>query len=276
MAATLILVIAMVILTKYNGRHRSDLKFKDNENLQIYTFDAGKADCMIIKQKEAIIMIDTGEQDLSEDLLGYLDDNHITKIDYLIITHFDKDHVGSAADVINHVTVDEVFQSTIEKESIYVEKYQSAIENLDLDPTVVQRDITLQVEDMLITLHGPEKRYPKNTSNNSSIITEIQYGETNLLLMADAQNDRIKDFLEANDKTYDILKVPYHGHYQKQFRKLVEQIQPKYSIITSSDEETEDTETLTILKENGSKRYLTRNGEIFMSIDLEGNVKVER
>lgn len=75
----------------------------------IYFFNAGKADCMLISNNDNHIMIDTGEEDLEKTILSYLKNNNISKLDYLILTHFDKDHIGSASGVIKNVDVANVF-----------------------------------------------------------------------------------------------------------------------------------------------------------------------
>ena len=56
--------------------------------------------------------------------------------------------------------------------------------------------------------------------------------------MADSQNDRIKDYLsEHGSDTYDFIKIPYHGHYQKKLDNLLETVKPSYAVITCSNNE---------------------------------------
>ena len=67
---------------------------EDGYNLKIYFWNAGKADAILISNNDRYIMIDTGEESLSNNILQYFKNNGIEMLDYLIITHFDKDHVG--------------------------------------------------------------------------------------------------------------------------------------------------------------------------------------
>ena len=62
-------------------------------NLKIYFIDVGQGDSsLIITPNNKSILIDGGEAE-SDVLLSYLLDRRIKKIDYMIISHFDSDHV---------------------------------------------------------------------------------------------------------------------------------------------------------------------------------------
>ena len=213
-------------------------------------------------------MIDTGEKELGEEILTYLENNNITKLDYLIITHFDKDHVGSASTIINSIEVDNVIQSNYPKESKVYNKYLSALENKGIEAVTLREDLEFSFGDIYFTINPPlEEVYSNNESNNSSLIVSLKYKNNSFLFMGDAENLRIKEYLSTNNLSYDFLKVPYHGHYQTTLDELIEVIKPKYSVITSSLEEKEDDTTLELLSNIGSKTYLTRNGSILITSD---------
>ena len=239
----------------------------ENNNFSIYFFNAGKADSCVISDGEHNIMIDTGESTLTADILSYFSQNKITKLDCLIITHFDKDHVGSASAIIENIAVDTVFQSNVPKDSEYYTAYLNALEKKDITPTTVSGNYDLTLGEMTIQINGSQTVYEKNESNNSSLITSLFYGDTSFIFMGDAQNDRLKDFIAQNSNTYDFVKIPYHGNYQKQLDNLLKSINPQYAVITSSKEEPEEESMTDLLDEMGIKYYLTRAGDITVTSD---------
>ena len=239
----------------------------DTDKLSVYFFNAGKADACVISDGEHTVMIDTGESTLAADILSYFTQNKITKLDCLIITHFDKDHVGSASAVIENIDVDTVFQSNSPKESEYYTAYLNALESKSITPVTVSGDYDFTLGDMVFSINGPETVYEKNESNNSSLITSLFYGDTSFIFMGDAQNDRLKDFIAQNSTTYDFVKIPYHGNFQKQLENLLENITPTYAVITSSEEEIEEEDMTNLLDEMGIKYYLTRAGDITVTSD---------
>lgn len=242
-------------------------KKNENYDFYIYFFNAGKADCILISNNNKYIMIDTGEESLSDEILTYLKNNNITKLDYLIITHFDKDHVGSASQIIDNIEIDNVLQSNCPKDSQYYENYINSLANKNIEAQTISGDESFTLGELNIVANGPTDIYDSNESNNSSLIVSINYGNTNYLFMGDSQNNRIKDYLSKHVDEYDFIKIPYHGNYQKRLDDLLEITKPKYSVITCSSSEPDISETVELLNELKIKYYLTRNGSITLLSD---------
>lgn len=231
-------------------------------NFKIYFFNAGKADCILISNNDKYIMIDTGEESLSNEILDYFKNNNITKLDYLIITHFDKDHVGSASSIIDNIQIDNVLQSNYPKESEYYENYLNSLSNQNITSKTISGDETFFIGDMQIIVNGPTVIYDSNESNNSSLIVSIKCDNFSYLFMGDSQNSRIKDYLSNHNEQYDFIKIPYHGNYQKRLTDLLNSVKPQYAVITCSDSEPDVAETVKLLEELSIKYYLTKDGDI--------------
>ena len=264
-----IVVVACLFILNYRYTRMTD------KDLSIYFFNAGKADACIIKKNGKYMMIDTGEEDLSAEILAYFKKNNINKLDYLIITHFDKDHVGSAASIVNSIEIDNILQSNYSKESDEYENYIQALENKNIDVKTITGDFKFTLDDLEIVVNGPVSDFDNNESNNSSLITTITYKDNKFLFMGDAQNGRIKEFLNKFEDKVDFIKMPYHGNYMKQLDNLFEVVKPKMAVITSSKKEPEDDKTVNLLRNLNIKTYLTRNGAV--TVKSNGNfIKVEQ
>ena len=124
----------------------------------------------------------------------------------------------------------------------------------------------------MLQLHNATVEYDYDPSNNSSLVTTIRHGEMNLLFTGDIEKERINDWLNQRvhiETDYDFLKVPHHGKYEKILPEFFEKVDAEYAVITSSDKNPEETETLGALKDAGVKYYLTKNGDVY----LESNGK---
>ena len=62
--------------------------------------------------------------------------------------------------------------------------------------------------------------------------------------------------------------MPHHGDYDEGIEELISTIEPKYAVITSSNEEKEDKKVVKVLNNNSVKTYYTRIGSI--SLDSDG------
>lgn len=241
----------------------------NKNSLNIHFFNAGKADSCLITYKNNVVLIDTGYSNLDDEIIEYLNNKKIKKINYLIITHFDKDHVGSASSIIDRFDIDYVLQSNIPKESREYNKYIESLNKKGITPITVTNNYEFKLKKIKYRVNGPNKIYDKNESNNSSLIVSVCYKDNSFIFMGDAQKDRLKDFIKNNNDTYEFVKIPYHGNYQKQLEDLLDNIDAKYAIITSSSEDIEDDKMIELLDSMNIKYYLTRKGDI--DIISDGN-----
>ena len=242
------------------------IRVSRNEDISIYVFDSGKSDAIIISKNDNHMMIDTGEESNVDDILTYFEKNNIRKLDYLIITHFDKDHVGGASKIIDNIDVGRILSSNVPKDSEYYNNYLNSLDKKGIIPMVVTDDYEFSMSSITVYINGPKVLYDKNESNNSSLIIGIEYDNNSFLFMGDAENSRIKDFVAVNNKEYDLIKMPYHGNYLKRLDDLFDDVKPKYAVITSSFE---DEKTVNLLNKYEIKYYNTKDGSI--NILSDGN-----
>ncbi len=233
------------------------------EQLKIHCFDAGKADAFLITTGSTTILIDTGEDEEGDIILDYLESQKITTIDYMIITHFDKDHVGGADHVLNGITVSNVIQSNSPKDSTDYAEYVQALKDASITPVTLREEMEGTFGQVTMTIYPPEKEtYKKNESNNSSLVIRMVHGENSFLFAGDAQDARLSELINMGNLESTFLKVPYHGHAQDNLEDFLDMVHPSYAVITSSDKEPEDEETMELLNALGTKTWLTREGDI--------------
>ena len=268
-AITVIILIGIILIYLSNNKDDS------NYDLKIYFFNAGKADAILLSKNNHYIMIDTGEKSLSNDIINYFNNNDITKLDYLIITHFDKDHVGSASKIIDKIEIENVIQSNSPKESDYYTSYLESLSNKNITPITVEDDYKIKLDDLDINVNGPTIVYDSNESNNSSLIVSLIYNNNSFLFTGDIENARIKDFINDNTNTYDFIKLPYHGKYLKRLDDLLDNTKPKYGVMTCSNTEGCEEKTIEVLNNYNLKYYSTKNGSIIVLSD-GNNIKINQ
>lgn len=235
-------------------------------------FDVGKADAMVLQSGNACLMVDTGAADTGKELVEALGALGISGIDALVITHFDQDHVGGAADVLNNLSVGSVYVTYQSKESDEVDAYEAAMAAQGLAATelAVGSTLDLTLGAMKVHLIAPEKTdYGEDdTSNDSSLIARVTCGNVAFLLAGDVERGRMEELLASGETlTCDVLKMPHHGAYEKNLDDFVEACAPGYAIITSSKDEKEDDKTIDLLEDAKVEYYLTRKGTVTITTD---------
>lgn len=238
--------------------------------LNVRFFNAGKADAILLYTDESAVLIDCGESGYGSTVLSFLRENGIDSLDAMIITHFDKDHVGGAAEVLSGIETKQVLVSNSPKDSDEYDAFVQALQEADAEASVITGSDAYEfvLDGVSYSVDGPDETvYDSNPSNNSSLIISVTYGDTSFLLAGDAQNDRIEEYLQDHSGTYDVLKVPYHGNYQKKLKDLIASASPQTAVITCSSSEGGEEKTLQLLEEAGIDTYLTWQGDVTVTSD---------
>lgn len=264
----LALLLALVLLLTACGAKKAPDAGGSAAELTVQFFDAGKADAILLTTANSAVLIDAGEKGFGKTILAYLEDQGIEKLDYLIVTHFDQDHVGGAAKVINNIAVGAVLQSNRPKDSEEYEKYVKALNNAGIEPLTVRDAYAFTLDGVTYAVDPPRKNsYAEDESNNSSLIVSVTNGENRFLFTGDAQTERLAEFLDANDTAYDVLKLPHHGKDEPLMSALLESTGPAYAVITSSDDEPESATVVGELERAGVTVLLTREGAVTLRSD---------
>ena len=239
--------------------------------LTVHFLNVGKADAMLLASDAATVMVDTGDADHAQDVTERLEELGVTSIDTLIITHFDQDHVGGAAEVLEAFDVGEILTTYQSKESEEIDAYEEALARRGLTARVVEADEPLERGGMTIDVIAPRlKSYDKDTSNNSSLVCRVTFGGTHLLLAGDIQEERIVELMvNGVDLTCDLLKVPHHGGLEKHgaTEDLIKAASPRYAVICCSEKEPDVPDVIDILDESDIRCFRTNEGEVTATSD---------
>jgi competence protein ComEC len=157
--------------------------------------------------------------------IPYLKSRGIRKLDYLILTHGDFDHMGEAINLVENFKVEKVIFNCgefnkLEQDLIKVlDKkkipYYSCIKELNID------------DNKLYFLNN--KDYGNENDNSSVIYTELSNHK--FLFMGDAGVEVEEDLIKKS-KDIDVLKVGHHGSKTSSGKEFINEINPKYSIIS--------------------------------------------
>ena len=178
--------------------------------LDLTVFDVGKADSMVLTSENSTVIIDCGEKGDGKEIIEYLEEKNISSVDYLIITHYDKDHVGGVAKVINNIEVKNVLAPDYDEESEEMDKYNKALSEAGITPKLLTGDLSFTLDNAEYTVYAPKQSdYGEDNDNDFSLVTKITHGNNVLLFTGDAMEQRLEEIMDIGD--CDFLKVPYHG-----------------------------------------------------------------
>lgn len=243
-------------------------------NVYISILDVGKADCIVLQTDNYTMMIDTAEKNNADDIEKFLADNHITKIDYLELTHYDKDHIGGLKKLLKHgLKIEHVYGVNHEETSDTYINMMEALEEYGLSLEYVEDRVELLLDDLLVEVYPPgfyllENTSPNKCSNNeSSLVTKVTHGENRFLFAGDACKGRLKELSGQMNVDVNFLKVPHHGKRDANTTAFAKKVRAEYAVITCSHKNMPDRAVVRALKWTGAKVYETRNGQVDCSSD---------
>lgn len=246
-----------------------------NSNFEVVMFEVGEADCHLIKYpyNKNTILIDTGKNEykIKNEVIPYLKSIGIKKIDYLIITHGDEDHIGGSITLINNFQV----KNVILNKGTFTDIEKELIKNLNKKKIPYQININkINLSNHTIYLLNNTKY---NNENDNSIITYFTYQKYKFLYMGDASITTEDTLLENyNLNNISILKVGHHGSNTSSSKDFISQINPSISLISVGENNIYHHPNKEVIN-NLSKSRIYRtdiNNMVKLTINSKGILKV--
>lgn len=235
---------------------------------EINILSTGKSDFILIESEGKFVVIDCGFYENSEKIKEFLKFKGVEEIEYLILTHNDKDHIGGAPVILDNFKINKLVQADYEKNTVQYKNYIEAIERNSIEPILIHSNIVTNINGAKMTIYPAIKsRYDK--SNDYCIIVGIDYGKYRFLFAADAENERMKEFIEEDTGTYTFLKMAHHGIYNDEVGNFLESVSPSYAVITCSYFMYSDRKLISLLEKYKIKTFYTSSGDISIKSDGE-------
>lgn len=222
--------------------------------LTVYYLDVGQADCTLIVNNGQTMLIDGANEADSSLIIKYLKKLGVSKLDYVIATHPDMDHIAGLDKLILAFDAECIYMPITTKTNKEMNELYQVIENRTVINPTASDYFYLGNSKCTILNSGDTS---KVSDNNSSIVIQLDYGETSCLFMGDAETE-VEDNVTWND--IDVLKVSHHGSNDATSQSFLEAVLPEYSIISvgaNNSHNHPSNETLERLNDINSTIYRT-------------------
>lgn len=213
-------------------------------SLKIYFIDVGQGDSTLIQTPFGkSILIDGGgsefgEFDVGENvLLPYLLDRRITRINYMIISHFDSDHVKGLITVLKNLRVDNVIISKQGEISNNFREFQKIIQDKKIKLIIAKKGDYLKIDNLthIHILFPEENLINDNILNNNSMVFKFVSNDFSMLFTGDiekiAEERMIEIYQNTNMLNSDVLKAAHHGSKTSSINSFLELVKPSIALI---------------------------------------------
>ena len=252
--------------------------------LNINFVDVGQGDsCFIITPKKKTILVDGGGSQSKEfdvgksTLLPYILNKGYTQLDYIVISHFDYDHVGGILYIMQEIKVKNIIIGKQFEDSKNYEKFVNLVQQKDIKVRIVEAGENIEIEKNLsfnVVWPNSKSQISDNSINNNSLVFKMKYKKFSMLFTGDIEEIAEKKILQTcNVKNLEslVLKVPHHGSKTSSSQEFLEAVKPKITLMgVGKNNKFGHPSNITLEKfeKYGTKVYRTdQRGEIALKTD---------
>lgn len=198
--------------------------------LMVHFIDVGQGDAILIQHGGTNSLIDTGVEKKYSQLSTYLKKINVKKINNLVITHPDADHMGGSDLVMRDYGVKKIYMTKYSSTTNEYKEMISAIKKYKVSRVNVKKGTKINLGGVNATvLHALDKA---SDSNDSSIVLKLLHGKKSFLFTGDISAKVENQIAAAYDVNVDVLKVSHHGSSYSSAISFIKETSPEYSILS--------------------------------------------
>lgn len=250
--------------------------------LEVHYIDVGQADSTLIVTPEGeTMLVDTGGwQSDGEQVISYLEEQGIERVDHLVATHPHADHIGGHAAVIEHFEeeadgVGAVYDSGQPHDTQTYENYLDAVDTYGHELLLVEEgdQLPLDAEAVEALVLNPPTDGDGGEFHDNSVALAVEFGDVRYLLTGDAEREtesRLSgEWAEQLDA--DVYQAGHHGSSTSSTGSFFDAVDPEVAVISSGYDSQfghPHSEVLERFAEHGTETYWTGvHGDVVVTTD---------
>ena len=228
----IILLLTSLIYTLY--QKLQDI-YNPSTTLQVHFIDVGQGDStLIITPDKKTVLIDAGDEQHSSRTTSYIKSQGIDKLDLVIATHPDADHIGGMDKIIKNFDIGMFSMPLVSKDTKQYKEIKQELKNKKLKNKPLYTGDGLSIgKDVKLQILSPQKNKTYSDTNEYSIVARLLYKEVSFLFMADAtMENEIAIINDFDDIRADVLKLGHHGSSTSTSDYFLGKVNPSIGVIS--------------------------------------------
>ena len=203
------------------------------KEMSVHFIDVGQGDSIFIKAPNGkTMLIDGGVKGAGKTVVDYLRTQGVTKLDYVVATHPDADHIGGLIAVLNSISIKEFIDSGKVHTSQTYEEMLALVNDKNIRYTVPKAGDTVAL-DPTVAVDVLASDENASDNNDASIVLRVAYQNISFLLMGDAGHNIEKQLVQDGvDVEATILKAGHHGSNTSSLPQFIQAVSPLATILS--------------------------------------------
>lgn len=238
-------------------------------SLTVHYLDVGQGNAILAESEGHYMLIDGGARESSSFVVHYLKEQKIEKLDYILISHFDEDHLAGAIGALYNFPVDTLITPDYETDSAIYRSYEKAVKEKSyeaLHPKVGEQFAFGAAKFRIIS----PVSYGHEDENQDSVGIILENGKNRFFIGGDIGLESEKEILDAGTEIKaDVMLMNHHGFHVS--RRFFEQVSPSYCVISCGADNSYGhprQDTVSLIKEEQVPLFRTdKQGTIILHSD---------
>ena len=200
------------------------------DDCRMTALNVGQGQCILLQSEGKTYLVDCGgtyDEDAANQAAETLLSQGISRIDGLILTHYDRDHTGGVPYLLTRIDCDALFVPLAEDEKRVLDTIEPLV---DGDTIFVDRDMMLTYGDTELQIFGP---VTASSDNDSCLAVLFRRADCDILITGDRSTTGEWVLTKtANLPELDILVAGHHGSKHSTGAELLEVTKPKIVVIS--------------------------------------------
>ena len=209
---------------------QDDQRGDSQKELSVTYLDVGQGNAVLVRQGDQAMLIDGGPRESSSFVVSYLEQQGIQKLDYVLISHFDEDHLAGAIGALYKFPVETLITADYETDSSIYDSYKEAVEEKGYVPVHPSLGDTFSLGSGSFRIISPVS-YGHEDENQDSVGITLENGSDRFFIGGDIGLEGEKEILEAGvDIQADVMLMNHHGSHVS--REFFQAVNPSWAVIS--------------------------------------------
>ena len=205
-----------------------------NAKLTVTFINVGQGDSILVQAPSGkTLLVDGGPKDAESALLSALASKGVKRLDNVIATHEDADHIGSLDAAIKAYPVGKVYLPKMPtKGTKAMEDFLQAVKGKGISLTPAKAGVNVDLGSEVSALMLAPVKASYEEENNYSAVLKVNFGKVSFLLTGDAEGHSEQDMINSGaDLKSTVLKVGHHGSRYSTGEAFLDAVSPQYAVI---------------------------------------------
>lgn len=221
--------------TEASEEKESDAKDSSQQetgDMTVHFLDVGQGLAILVQSEGQTMIYDGGDRSTSSFVVSYLKEQNVSRIDYLISSHYDSDHMAGLIGCLNAFEVDNVISSDYVHDSKLYTSFVNAVEEKGLEMQHPAVGTTFSFGSGSFEILAPAEINP-NESNDNSVAIKLMNGENSFVFTGDAEVSSEAAMCNSGiDLSCDVLVPGHHGSATATSWDFLQKTVPEYAVIS--------------------------------------------